>query len=61
MKELTRKDIHKAYKILTDAIMHCRFGSQPIDREPTEADLQAAKLLASKRYLLVHEFSEAFK
>jgi hypothetical protein len=37
------------YLFLTHAIWHCQWGSHVVDREPTEADLQAAKILTDLR------------
>lgn len=40
------------YKFLTHAAIHCRFGSDTTDREPTQADLQAEKILLACRMKL---------
>jgi hypothetical protein len=43
------KDKNDAYKLLTNAINHCRFGSTSSDRIPDEGDLDAAAVLTKAR------------
>ena len=52
VKMATAKPGHDAWTTLTHAIWHCRWGSEPRDREPTEADLQAVKILTDLRIAL---------
>ena len=43
------------YAFLTHAIWHCQWGSEREDREPDNADLQAAKILTDLRTLVARE------
>lgn len=55
MRKLTGN--HDVYMFLTHAILHCQWGSEATDRNPTDADLQAARILTHLRNLVVQESS----
>lgn len=50
-----RERYNKAYDLLTHAILHCRYGSETTDREPTIDDSNAAQLLHELRAQLSKE------
>lgn len=45
----------RAYNILTHAMLHCEFGSEPIDRIPDNADMAAKAILLECREEVTRE------
>jgi hypothetical protein len=52
-------DYRYAYDFLTHAIWHCQWGSEPQDREPTDADMEAVGILTDLRSRVMREATEA--
>lgn len=52
---MARRKEFDVYGFLTHAIWHCQWGSESVDRTPTEADLQAAKILTDLRSQVARE------
>lgn len=53
------KKAHAVYTLLTHAALHCRFGSDTVDRIPDKADLEAATILYRLRAELAVEHYES--
>jgi len=47
-----------AYKFLTHAALHCKFGSTPEDRQADKADIDAMNILYKLRLLIATETYE---